>query len=93
VLHCHALHCRSGQEKLFTLPRILVISVFRVFCIYISVADLDSLNPDSDTDQDPAFQVNPDLDPGQGLITQKFKKIQLQFFSSFIDQKLQERPS
>ncbi len=28
-----------------------------------SVVNLDSLNPDPDTDPDPAFEVNPDPDP------------------------------
>jgi hypothetical protein len=28
-----------------------------------SVVDLDSLNPEPGTDPDPAFQVNPDMDP------------------------------
>jgi hypothetical protein len=35
--------------------------------------DLDSLNPDTDTDPDPAFQVNPD-NPEQGFYDQKLKK-------------------
>jgi hypothetical protein len=30
----------------------------------ISVVDPDSLNPNSDTDPNPAFHVNPDPDPG-----------------------------
>jgi hypothetical protein len=33
--------------------------------------DPDSLNPDPDTDPDPAFQVNPDTD--QGLMTKNLK--------------------
>ncbi len=38
--------------------------------------DPDSLNPDTDMDPDPAFQVNPDPDPIriQGFDDQKLKK-------------------
>jgi hypothetical protein len=40
------------------------------------VVDPDSLNPDLDTDSDPAFQVNPNPDPIriQEFDDQKFKK-------------------
>ncbi len=57
--------------------------------------DPDSLNLDPDTDADPAFQVNPDLDtdpfPDPGIDDQKVKnwrkKIRLKFFLYFYDQK------
>jgi hypothetical protein len=51
-----------------------------------SVVDSNSLNPDPDTDLDPAFPVNMDagtyLDPVQiqGFDDQKLKKIVEQFF-------------
>jgi hypothetical protein len=35
--------------------------------VKISVVYPDSLNPDPDTDPDPAFQVNPDLDTDPGF--------------------------
>ena len=41
-----------------------------------SVDDSDTLNPDRDTDPDPAFKVNPDTDlvPDPGFDDQKMKK-------------------
>jgi hypothetical protein len=54
-----------------------------------SVVDAYSLNPDPD----PAFQMNPDQDSIriQGFYEQKLKKkkMQLKFFLSLFDQKLQ----
>jgi hypothetical protein len=44
--------------------------------------DPDSMNPDPDTDPDPAFQVNPD--PVWPKIQ---KKIQVKIFFPFFDQK------
>jgi hypothetical protein len=51
--------------------------------------DPDSLNPDPDTDPDPAFQVNPDTNPfpnpDPGFYDQKLKKkIQMNFLNIFL---------
>ncbi len=48
---------------------------------------MDSLNPNPDTDPDPAFLGNPDTDPG--FDDRELKKMQLEFFVPFFDQKLQ----
>jgi hypothetical protein len=49
------------------------------------------LNPDPDTDPDPAFQVNPDPIQIQGVDDQKLKEKNTaeNFFQPFFDQKLQ----
>ncbi len=57
---------------------------FRIHIDFISVVDPDSFSPDPDKDADPAFQVNPDPDPGFW-----WKNTSENFFISFFDQKLQ----
>ncbi len=58
--------------------------------------DPDYLKPDTDTDADPAFQVNPDQDidpvPDTGFDDQNFEKIQLKFFLLFLIKNCTKRP-
>jgi len=74
VMLCTVVQVR--KKYLLYRDTLLVIKCFSY--IYNSVVDPDFLNPDPDTDQDPAFQVNPD--PDLGFDEQKFKKNRAEFF-------------
>jgi hypothetical protein len=81
----------SKNENIFVSTRDL--GIFEAFFIFLWCRVVD---PDPDTDLDPAFQVNPDPDTDpdtiriHGFDDQKLKKkIQLKFFLlSFFDQKM-----
>ncbi len=74
VMLCTVVQVR--KKYLLYRDTLLAVSVFFSH-ICISVVDPDFLNPDPDTDQDPAFQVKPDPDPG--FNDQNSNKIQLKF--------------
>jgi hypothetical protein len=56
--------------------------------VLFSTVDPDSLNPDTDTDPDPTFQVNQDPGRIQCFEDQKFQKSSVENVFPFFDQKL-----